>query len=77
MRQAKSPKAVAIEPSPFDIALTQPAPEEGAVMPLRVAESEAEGKSHRRRRVGIGTGCNFMNGIEGKSLLRQMLIDGA
>ena len=58
MGKTQSSKAVAIEPSPFDIAMPEPAPEDGAgaIIPFRVSEREAKGKTHGSRGMGIGAG---------------------
>lgn len=58
MGKAQSPNAMAIEPSPFNIAVPEPAPKDGAraVIPFRVPERETKGKTHGSRSMGIGAG---------------------
>ena len=68
-----------IKPSPFGVAVAEPAPEKGAGKTFpeaKAADSEAQGKSHGGGGIGIGACRNLMQGIQGKTLGRQMPIEG-
>jgi hypothetical protein len=76
-RQAQGQEPMAVKPSPFGIAMAKPAPEKRVLAIFKAAQSEAECETHGGRRVRIGSGCDLMQGICGKTLRRQMLINGA
>ena len=75
----QSGDAMAVEPSPFGIAAGKRAPQKGAgfAFQIETADGEAQGKTHRGRRIGIGGGGNFMKSVESKALCGKTIIDGS
>jgi hypothetical protein len=68
-----------VKPAPFGIAAGERAPQQGAgfTFQIKAAYGEAQGKTHGGRRVGIGSGGDFMKGVESKALGGQAVIDGS
>jgi hypothetical protein len=68
---------MAVEPPPFGIAAGKRTPQKGArfAFQIEAAYGEAQGKTHGGGRVGIGSGSDFMKGVESKALSRKTIID--